>query len=105
VPIGIAWRNALAADPSLPLYNTDGLHPLPAGTLLGALTVYDRIMARDVRAIGTEAIGAIGGTGLGPAAIELLVEAAHAASASLPPDPTTAVPADTIHVSTAGGPC
>jgi hypothetical protein len=104
VPIGLAWRNALATDPSLPLYGSDGYHPLPAGSLLAALTVYDRIAGRDVRAIGSAAVQAIV-PGLGLAQVEILAAAAHEASGSLPPDPTTAVPADTTHVATTGGPC
>ena len=43
VPIGVAWRKALDADPDLPLYAGDGYHPAPAGTLLAALTTYDRV--------------------------------------------------------------
>jgi hypothetical protein len=105
VPIGIAWRNALAADPSLPLYGSDGYHPLPAGSLLGALTVYDRIVGRDVRAIRADAIRAIVSQGLGVGQIDILTAAAHDASVSLPADPTAPTPADTTQVSTSGGPC
>ena len=105
VPIGLAWRNALAADASLPLYDSDGYHPLPVGSLLGALTVYERLFGRDVRAIRPDAIRAIVPNGLGLAQVDILTAAAHDASASLPPDPPVAVPADTTHVSTSGGPC
>jgi hypothetical protein len=37
--------------------------------------------------------------------VRTLAEAAHAASASWPPDPATAVQADTVHVASGGGPC
>ena len=46
IPVGIAWKDALDADPELPLYSADGYHPAPAGTLLAALTVYDRLFGR-----------------------------------------------------------
>jgi hypothetical protein len=37
MPVATAWRLARAADPSLPLYDPDGLHPSHTGTLLAAL--------------------------------------------------------------------
>jgi hypothetical protein len=37
VPVGHAWRAVLEQDPSVPLYGTDGFHPSPVGTYLGAL--------------------------------------------------------------------
>ena len=61
VPAGIAWRTALAADPTLPLYAADGYHPAPAGTLLAALTVYERVFARDVRQLPAEPLRQMGG--------------------------------------------
>jgi hypothetical protein len=104
VPVGIAWRDALAADASLPLYGGDGYHPAPAGSLLAALTIYDRLAGRDVRSLSPEALRAIGAT-LGTATIQALAAAAHAASASWPSDPETPAPADTTHVASTGGPC
>ena len=38
VPVGLAWRIALAQDPDLPLYASDGSHPTVLGTTLAALT-------------------------------------------------------------------
>jgi hypothetical protein len=105
VPIGIAWRDALAADASLPLYGGDGYHPAPAGSLLAALTVYDRLVGRDVRSLSPDALRMIGGTTLTTAGIQVLAAAAHAASASWPADPAEPAPADTTHVSPTGGPC
>ena len=105
VPIGIAWRDALADDPSLPLYGGDGYHPAAAGSLLAALTIYDRLAGRDVRSLSPETLRTIGGVTLGTASIQALAAAAHAASSSWPTDPAAAVPADTIHVSPTGGPC
>ena len=40
LPAGAAWKAALARDPSLPLYDTDGFHPSPVGTYLAALAIY-----------------------------------------------------------------
>jgi len=105
VPIGIAWRDALTADPTLPLYGSDGYHPAPAGTLLAALTIYDRLTGRDVRAIAPGSLPAVGQTGLRADQLRTLTTAAHAASASQPPDPTTPAVVDTTRASPGHGPC
>ena len=104
-PIGIAWRDALRADPSAPLYGSDGYHPAPAGTLLSALTIYERLFGEDVRAIPVDALASIPAQRLTPALVRVLVAAAHAASESWPADSPTPVPADTTHGSADGGPC
>ena len=104
VPIGIAWRKALEADPALPLYGEDGYHPAPAGTLLAALTVYDRLTGDDVRSIAIDRLRAIA-SGLTPQQATALAEAAHAASREWPADTAAPVPADTTHLFTTGGPC
>jgi hypothetical protein len=105
VPIGVAWRNALATDPTLPLYGGDGYHPAPAGTLLAALTTYDRVAGHDVSGMDPAALRPIGNTGLTPNQFRTLTAAAHAASANQPPDPTTPETVDTAHASVGGGPC
>jgi len=104
VPIGVAWRNALARDPTLPLYGADGYHPAPAGTLLAALTTYDRVAGRDVRDIDVRMLQRIA-PGLTMGQVQALASAAHAASAEWPPDPSTPAPADTVHIAGGGGPC
>jgi hypothetical protein len=104
-PIGIAWKEALDADGAAPLYGLDGYHPAPAGTLLAALTLYDRMFGQDVRKIPAEPLASLPGVGLSPAQIGRLAAAAHAASGSLPADSPTPVPADTTTVSPGGGPC
>jgi hypothetical protein len=38
VPVGIAWRSALARDPELELYAADGSHPTALGTTLAAFS-------------------------------------------------------------------
>jgi hypothetical protein len=105
IPVGIAWKHALDADPELPLYSSDGYHPAPAGTLLAALTVYDRLFGRDVRSIPQAALAAIPGLPLTPDRSDALAAAAHMASIELPADPSTPVPPDTTRMSAGGGPC
>jgi hypothetical protein len=105
VPIGVAWRDALAADPTLPLYGGDGYHPAPAGTLLAALTTYDRVAGRDVRDIDPAALRPIGNTGLTPVQLRALTAAAQAASTAQPPDPPRPEPVDTTHRTGGEGPC
>ncbi len=105
VPVGLAWKLALEADPTLPLYGPDGYHPAPAGSLLAALTIYDRVFGRDVREIPTAALAPLSTPSLSPGRLEVLATAAHAAVASLPPDPAQPIPADTSRVSPGGGPC
>ncbi len=104
IPIGVAWRKALQADPTLPLYGPDGYHPAPAGTLLSALTTYDRIVGHDVSTIAPEALQPIA-SGLTSAKLRTLMQAAHAASTEWPEDPVRPDPPDTTIVSSAGGPC
>ncbi len=104
-PVGIAWRELLETDPTAPLFDTDGYHPAPAGTLLSALTVFDRLTGRDVRSIPAAALAPIPGVSLSPARLDAMKAAAHAASANSPADPPIAAPADTTNLSSGGGPC
>jgi hypothetical protein len=104
-PIGIAWREALRADPTAPLYGSDGYHPAPAGTLLAALTLYDRLFGRDVRDIPVESLASLTATRLTSTQVRVLAAAAHTASESWPADSPTPVPVDTTRSSAGGGPC
>jgi hypothetical protein len=104
-PVGTAWKNALEVDLGAPLYGADGYHPAPSGTLLAALTIYDRLFGRDVRSIAAESLLNRVTVPLTPERVRSLETAAHLASQSLPPDPTTAVPVDTSVVSPGAGPC
>jgi hypothetical protein len=104
-PVGVAWRDALTADPSIPLYGSDGYHPAPPGTLLAALTLYDRLLGRDVRTIPVESLAALPGLQLDRSTLRTLAAAAHAASVSWPADPPTPTPTDTTKISAGGGPC
>ena len=105
LPVGIAWQNAVDADATIPLYGPDGYHPAPAGTLLAALTIYERLFGRDVRDIPTETLARLSIVPLPPERLRLLAESAHAAAASLSPDPPTPAPADTTRGAEGGGPC
>jgi hypothetical protein len=104
IPAGVAWRKALQADPTLPLYGGDGYHPAPAGTLLSALTTYDRLVGHDVSTIAPELLQPIA-SGLTVAQLHTLTAAAHAASRDWPEDPVRPEPPDTTTVSSGGGPC
>jgi hypothetical protein len=44
VPAGLAFAKALARNPNLGLYAADKRHPSPAGTYLGAATIFAAIM-------------------------------------------------------------
>jgi hypothetical protein len=79
--------------------------PGSAGTLLAALTIYDRLSGTDVRTIPSSALAIIAGVSLARAQLEAMAETAHAASVELPADPADPLPADTSNISTSGGPC
>jgi hypothetical protein len=104
-PVGIAWKMALDADSSLPVYGPDGYHPAPAGSVLAALTIYDRVFQHDARTIPVGSLSDRLGVTLRADQIQGLAKAAHEASISLPPDPPTPAPADTTRLSPGGGPC
>ena len=105
-PVGAAWAKALERDATLPIYGGDGYHPAPAGSLLAALTIYDRVFGEDVRRIPPDALARIPAGNLTFTQLGTLAEAAHEASTELPADPSTPVPADTTLVSPlGGGPC
>ena len=53
LPAGEALRSALLADPGMPLFDADGFHPLPLGTLGVALVIY--AAAADVSPVGLAA--------------------------------------------------
>jgi hypothetical protein len=104
-PVGIAWKSALDADRDTPLYGGDGYHPAPTGSLLAALTIYDRMFGRDVRSIPPESLLRLLTVPLTSERIRALAAAAHLASQDLPDDPAISVPVDTSVVSAGGGPC
>jgi hypothetical protein len=45
-PVGIAWRDALRTNASLPLYQTDHAHPAVAGSYLAACVLYSTLYGR-----------------------------------------------------------
>lgn len=72
VPVGIAWRIALARDPTLPLYAPDGSHPTALGTTLAALTFAIALLG-DLTEAATESLA------VPPALVPLLIDAANQA--------------------------
>jgi hypothetical protein len=53
LPAGEALRSAYGADPSMPLFDADGFHPLPLGSFGVALVIY--AVATDVSPSGLSA--------------------------------------------------
>lgn len=79
-PAGTAWQEAWARDPSLELYNGDGLHPSSVGTFLAALVMVEQLTGKDVRLLPATAYSGGKTLNLSVATIRLLQEAAHAAN-------------------------
>jgi len=80
LPAGEAWRAAWRADPDLPLYAADGLHPSVTGTYAAALVIYARFLGHSpVGAPSTLELrnGAV--VRIDPAIAEVLQRAAQAA--------------------------
>ncbi len=46
-PVGMAWKNAFAADPKLVLHRNDKSHPNPAGTYLAACVFYATLLDKN----------------------------------------------------------
>lgn len=83
LPAGEAWRAAWRADPDLPLYAADGVHPSEAGTYAAALVIYARLLDRSpVGSPSTLTLrnGAV--VRIDPAVAEVLQRAAEAAIAA-----------------------
>jgi len=82
LPAGEAWRAAWRADPGLPLYAADGLHPSVLGTYAAALVIHARILDRSpVGAPSTLTLRNGTVVRIDPAVAEVLQRAAEAAIA------------------------
>jgi hypothetical protein len=81
-PVGAAWRAALAEDPQLPLYASDGFHPAPLGTYLAALVIYEEITGNDARTLPATALAAGQTLTVSEATIRLLQRVAHEAASA-----------------------
>ena len=79
VPVGVAWRDVLAADASAPLYADDGFHPSRAGTYLAALVFRAWLTREPVAGVTKDWRGATR-LGLKPAGVQLLEAAANRAT-------------------------
>lgn len=96
LPVGDAWHLALQTHPELPLYGPDGYHPGLPGSLLAALTIYERLSGHDARRIPASALARL--VTVSPLWIQWLQEAAHSA-VSLP------LPSRIAPGVTGSGPC
>ncbi len=78
LPVGAAWQAALAQDATIPLYNSDGLHPSALGTYLSALVMYERLTGKDARQL--DDVVRVRGqviTGVSVSRAQMLQEIAH----------------------------
>ena len=80
-PAGTAWQEAWSRDPALVLYDGDGLHPSPLGSLLAALVMVEQLTAKDIRLLSASAIAGQAAFAVSTDAVRVLQEAAHAANA------------------------
>jgi hypothetical protein len=81
-PAGVAWQNAWAVDPTLPLYAADGFHPSAMGTYLAALVVFQRVYDRSPVNVQQPAIVNGSAQPWPLAIVQLLQQAAAAANAA-----------------------
>jgi hypothetical protein len=82
-PAGEAWRAAWRADPDLPLYAADGLHPSVTGTYAAALVIYAKLLHRSpVGAPSTLDLRTGDIVRIDPASAEVLQRAAEASIAT-----------------------
>ena len=80
LPVGEAWRAALALDPSLPLYDGDQFHPSPLGSYLAALVIYATLFDRDPRTLPPVALHGSRRLQVPESTVRLLQRAAYEAS-------------------------
>jgi hypothetical protein len=85
MPAGRAWVKAWETDPTLTLYDADGLHPTAMGTYLAALVIYERLTGHDARLLPVNPL--VQGIPLGApeATVRLLQRAAHETNTLYPP--------------------
>jgi hypothetical protein len=87
LPAGEAWRAALTADATIPVYGADGFHPSAIGTFLTALVIYERVTGHDPRSLGPLAFSNGRPLALPEPTIRILQSAAHEANATFPATP------------------
>ena len=85
VPVGTAWKLALADDPALVLHDRDGSHPAPAGSYLAACVFYAALFGESPVGLAT------GVPGLDGADAALLRRLQDVARRAVSPRPATAV--------------
>jgi hypothetical protein len=79
LPVGAAWRIALAEDPSLELYSRDGFHPNALGSYLAALVIYAKLFDVDPRKLPAVVLNGDEKLKVPASTARLLQRAAHAA--------------------------
>jgi hypothetical protein len=77
LPVGEAWRAALAEDPALPLYGPDGFHPGELGTYLAALVIYEAVTGHNPQDLPGQARVAGHRLPVSEATVRLLQRVAH----------------------------
>lgn len=80
LPAGVAWQEALASDPNLPLYGPDNFHPSPLGTYLAAITIYGTLTGFDPRKLPALAHANGSPINVPAATVRLLQQAAREAN-------------------------
>jgi hypothetical protein len=83
-PAGDAFTDALALDPEIGVYSSDGLHPTPRGTYVAALVILSRLIGTSPESLPPRIPGASADT----ATVRLLQRAAAMALARHPATPT-----------------
>lgn len=79
LPVGEAWRLALAQDPTITLYDGDDFHPSALGSWLAALVIYVTLFDVDPRALPPVALHGKEKLSVPEATVRLLQRAAHRA--------------------------
>jgi hypothetical protein len=80
IPAGAAWLDLLRADPTIPLYGSDGFHPSGAGTYLAAVTLIGRLYQRSAVGLPTRFTYRSGSVDLGATLGATLQQAADRAN-------------------------
>lgn len=82
IPAGMAWVEAWAVDPGLPLYGPDGFHPAGLGSIATALTVVRTLLDQPVAGLPARIVPTAAGRPsieIGPDVAPLLFEAVERA--------------------------
>lgn len=84
LPVATAWLGAWAADSTLGLYSSDGLHPSALGTYIAAAVMYEKITGHDARTLPGVVVVEGRTISVPVATARLLQAAAHKANLDYP---------------------